>query len=139
MTDLRAAARRWATTWQRGWEGLDAEPIVALYAEDARFWSAPFRAVEVGRAGVRRYVEGAFSEESDVSARFGEPIVDGERAAVSWWAELVDSGEEVTLAGTSVLAFDADGLVVEQWDTWNVSSGRIAPSDGARFRAEPSQ
>lgn len=133
MTDLRAAARHWAVTWQRGWEALDADPIVALYAEEARFSSQPFRPVDPGRGGVRRYVEAAFAEESDVVARFAEPIVDGRRAAVSWWAELVDSGEEVTLAGTSVLAFNDEGLVVEQWDTWNVDQRRRPPSDDAPF------
>jgi hypothetical protein len=50
---------------------------------------------------------------------FGEPIVDGDRAAVEWSAEttLKDGGTE-NLAGVSLLRFDEDGLVVEQRDFW---------------------
>jgi hypothetical protein len=42
----------------------------------------------------------------------------------------VDEGRDVTLAGTSVLRFDDDGLVLEQRDTWNVRDGRAEPPDG---------
>lgn len=124
------AARRWAAIWQRAWEALDVDGVVALYHADARFSSQPFRTELRGRDGVRGYVSAAFAEEREVRARFGTPIVDGERAAVEWWAALVDEGREVTLAGTSVLRFDADGLVLEQRDTWNVRDGRRDPPEG---------
>ena len=130
MTDRHTAARTWADTWQRCWEALDADPIVALYAEDATFSSHPAREVHRGRAGVREYVQGAFDDESEVRAWFGEPIVGGDRAAVSWWAALREAGEEVTLAGTSVLRFDVDGLVSDQWDAWHLAAGRREPPEG---------
>jgi hypothetical protein len=124
----RAAAERWARTWERGWNEGDVESIVALYADDAIFSSHPFRPPYPGPGGVREYVSGAFAEESGVTARFATPIVGEDSAAVSWWATLVENGEEITLAGTSVLRFDAEGLVVEQWDTWHQAAGRVAPS-----------
>jgi predicted SnoaL-like aldol condensation-catalyzing enzyme len=130
MTDTHAAARAWAATWQRCWEALDADPIVALYAEDATFSSHLAREAHRGRAGVREYVQGAFDDESEVRAWFGEPIVDGDRTAVSWWAALREAGEETTLAGTSVLRFDVDGLVSEQWDAWHFVAGRHDPPEG---------
>ena len=130
MTDTRTAARTWGDTWKQGWEALDADLIVGLYAESITYSSEPFREVYRGRDGVRAYVEGSFADEADVRAWFGEPVVEGERASVSWWATLVDTGEEVTLAGTSVLRFDADGLAVDQWDTWNVVAGRREPPGG---------
>jgi hypothetical protein len=130
MRTMREAARNWATTWQRCWESQEIEPIVALYAADADFTSQPFRDVSRGRDGVRDYVTAALADESDVRAWFGEPIVDGKRAAVEWWAALREAGEEVTLAGTSVLGFDADGLVAAQRDTWNMTAGRREPPDG---------
>ena len=136
MTDVRTAARARAATWQRCWESLDADPIVALYAEDATFSSHPSREAHRGRAGVREYVEGAFGDESEVHAWVGVPIVDGNRAAVSWWAALREAGEEVTLAGTSVLRFDADGLVADQWDAWHLVAGRGEPPDGWGGRPE---
>ena len=128
--NTREAAQRWATTWQRAWEALDLEAIVALYADDVAFSSQPFREVYRGQAGVRRYVSGALAEESDVRAWFGEPVVDGDRAAVEWWTALREVDVEVTLAGTSVLRFDAEGLVTDQWDAWNMIAGRQEPPAG---------
>ncbi len=106
------------------------EAIVALYAEEAVFSSEPYRAPYRGRGGVRAYVSGAFAEEDDVRAWFGTPIVTGIRAAVQWWASLVEEGRAVTLAGTSILTFDDDGLVVDQWDTWNTIDERREPPEG---------
>lgn len=130
MTDARTAALRWAESWQRAWEALDVDAVVGLYADGAVFSSQPFRTPYRGRDGVREYVAGAFGEERDVRARFGMPVVDGDRAAVEWWASLVEEGRKVTLAGTSVLRFDADGQVVEQRDTWNSSDGWREPPQG---------
>lgn len=128
--DVTEAAGRWAATWQRAWEALELEAIVALYAPDAVFSSQPFREIYHGRDGVREYVSGAFADESAVRAWFGEPVVDDVRTAVEWWAALHEAGEEVTLAGTSVLRFDTDGLVTEQRDTWNMTAGRREPPEG---------
>lgn len=134
MNDVRAAAVRWARTWTAAWEALDPEPIVALYAPDAVFSSEPFREAYRGPAGVRSYVVRVFGEEDDVRVRMSTPIVDGDRASISWWASLREDGEDVTLAGTSVLRFDAAGLVAEQWDAWNVHPARRdPPSDGTPF------
>src|SRR5919108_6001347 len=124
--ETRDAARRWAQTWQRAWEALDAPAIGALYARDADDVGAPFRASEAPMS----YVERAFAEESEVRAWFGDPIVDGDRAAVQWWATLTEDGRGITLAGTSVLRFDAQGLVVSQWDAWGELDGRREPPAG---------
>jgi hypothetical protein len=128
----REAAERWARTWERGWNELDVESIVGLYRDDVTFSTHPFREPYRGRAGVREYVSRVFGEESNVRTRFATPIVDDAGAAVPWWATLVEGDEEITLAGTSVLEFDADGLVASQWDTWHQVDGRADPS-GAPF------
>ena len=51
----------------------------------------------------------------------------GDRAAVEWWAAVVENGVEITLAGVSVLRFDRAGLVLEQWDSWNQGEGLREP------------
>ena len=58
-------------------------------------------------------------EEESAEREFGEPVVDGDRAAVERRARttLRDGGEE-RLVGVSLLRFDAQGLVVEQSDVW---------------------
>ena len=128
----RAGAERWARTWKAAWEALDPEPIVALYAADAVFSTEPFREAYRGRAGVRDYVERVFGEEEDVRVHVSAPIVDGDRASISWWASLRESGRTITLAGTSVLRFGPAGTVVEQWDTWNSLPERRDPPATSR-------
>jgi hypothetical protein len=113
--DAREAAERWRLTWARGWHGHDPEAIVGLYAEDAYFRSHPFRDPQQPRD----YVEPTFAEEAWADCEFLEPIVDGDRAAVEWRAEVkLKDGSTENLAGVSLLRFGADGLVTEQRDFW---------------------
>ena len=119
--DTRAAARRWRDTWARAWPVKDIEAIAALYAPDADFRSHPFREPEDAGEYVRR----AFAEEQgEAECRFGEPLVDADRAAVEYRAVLVYEGKEMTLAGTTLLRFRPDGLVVEHRDYWALEEGR---------------
>jgi hypothetical protein len=113
--DAREAAERWRRTWARGWHGHESEEIVALYAEHAHFQSHPFREPQPPRA----YIEPTLAEEAWADCEFLEPVVDGDRAAVEWRAEVRQKdGDLERLAGVSLLRFDGDGLVVEQRDFW---------------------
>ncbi len=105
------------------------EAIDRLYADGAVFYSLPFR----DRQAPREYVEWAFGEQAEAECRFGEPVVEGDRAAVDWWGVLTSKdGSVESLAGTSLLRFDADGLVVEQRDVWAIEPGRRDLPDWAR-------
>jgi ketosteroid isomerase-like protein len=123
--DTAAAARAWVEGWTAGWENADADGIGALYAEDAVYRSHPFREPE---RSARDYALRAFADEELVECRFGEPIVDGDRAAVEYWAVLSADGDEETLAGIAVLRFGEDGRVVEQRDYWSMEPGRRPPN-----------
>ena len=129
----RDAARRWAETWQSAWEALDLVAIVALYAPDVLLSTEPFREPYRGQAGVRAYVGQAFAEEGDPHVWVSDPIVDGDRASISWWASLRENGADTTFAGTSVLRFDDAGQVVTQWDAWNMHGERREPPDWSLF------
>jgi SnoaL-like protein len=119
--DIAAAARRWADVWSRAWPAADVEAIDALYARDAVFYSHPFRE----RQGPKEYVEWAFADQKEAECRFGEPLVSGDRAAVDWWGVIVaPDGTVESLAGTSLLWFDASGLVIRQRDAWASEPGR---------------
>jgi hypothetical protein len=122
--DTREAARRWAETWRRGWEALDPDEISELYADECLFLSHPFRKHEPPSEYVRR----ALAEAEWAEPWFGEPLVDGDRAAVEWWAFTRESGRNVTLAGTSLLRFDENGRCIEQRDAWTVEDGRVERS-----------
>ena len=126
--DALEAATRWGETWERSWAGRESGPIVALYSPDATYRSHPHRAPVPG--GAAAYVKRVFREESAVECWFGSPIAMGTRAAVEWWASYVEDGGVVTLSGTTILTFDADGLVVDHLDYWLQSDGRLAPFDG---------
>ena len=120
-------ARRWADGYKVAWEAGDADAAAALYAQDCVFRSAPFRDPEPPVEYTRR----VFPEARADDVRFGEPVEDGDRAAVEWWATLVlTSGEQHTIAGCSVLRFDDDGLVVESRDYWHMEPGRREPPPG---------
>ena len=113
--NTRQAAERWRETWERCWRAHEAGEIVALYAEGAYFQSHPFRDPQAPCD----YIEPTLAAEESAECEFGEPIVDGDRAAVEWSAEikLKDGGTE-KLAGVSLLRFDEAGLVIEQCDFW---------------------
>jgi hypothetical protein len=90
---------------------------------------------------VREYVRWAYADQQAVECAFGKPIVDGDRAAVEWWAVITArDGSEETVAGTSVIRFGPDGRVVEDCAYWASEAGRheAAPtfSAAARVQAE---
>lgn len=119
--DTEAAARRWAETWERAWPAADVAAIDALYARGAVFYSHPFRPAEPPAD----YAAWAFAEQAEAECRFGEPLVAGDRAAVDWWGVVTGrDGSVQSLAGTSLLRFREDGLVVEQRDAWGEADGR---------------
>src|SRR5438046_9453749 len=122
-----AAATRWARVWHDAWEAQDTEAIVALYAPAVVFSTQAFRVPYRGRGGVRTYVAQAFAEERGPRVWVGAPIVAGDRAAIEWWAAVVENDVETTLAGVSVLRFDEQGLVTEQRDSWNQAEGLRDP------------
>ena len=128
--ETRDAAQRWADTWRQSWNANDTDAIVALYAPGATYAVSPFREPNIGPQGAQSYLARVLAEESNVDARFGNPIVDGARAAVQWWATYVEDGRNISLAGTSVLTFDDDGLVADEWDAWEEVEGHRAPPDG---------
>ena len=116
------AGRR--STRSRSWPATPRRPSTS---------TEPFREPSRSADGVRAYVERVLGEEEDPRVWIGEPIVDGDRAAIPWWASLREDGADATLAGTSVLRFDADGLVIEQWDAWNQLGERREPHRASPF------
>jgi hypothetical protein len=128
--DVAAAAHRWAHVWERAWPGKDVEAIVALYADTARYRALVLRRPELATAGVRAYLTRIFGEEDAIECRFGQPFVDDDRAAVEWWSSWIEGGRTLTMAGVTLLRFDADGLVVDHRDYWNETDGRHAPFEG---------
>ena len=78
-----SAAARWAAGFEAAWRAGDGEAAAELYAEDCVFRSHPFRELEDARAYMRRVVPEAAAPE----VWFGEPVEQGDTAAVEYcWA-----------------------------------------------------
>jgi ketosteroid isomerase-like protein len=124
------AARRWRDTWLRAWPAQDVDALRSLYGENAVFRSHPFREPRFGAEGAAAYASWAFaSEEAPAECLFGEPIVDGDRATCEYWAVVRSGGRDQTIAGITVIRFDAEGLVASQRDYWAVEDGRRDPPE----------
>jgi ketosteroid isomerase-like protein len=134
--NVAAAARLWSATWERAWPVKDIEAITALYADQAAYRAMAFREPDLGLSAVRGYLTRTFAAETDISCRFGEPIVTGDRAAVEWWASWTEDGQPVTMAGVTVLRFGSDGRVADHRDYWNQSATHSAPFAGWLTTAE---
>ena len=128
--DTETAARRWAEVWERAWPAGDTDAIAALYAQDATYRALAFRDPDLRLAGVRRYLDENFGVASETECWFRNPIVSGDRAAVEWWGTWVEQGRRLTLAGATLLRFDADGQVIDHRDYWNEVDRREPPYPG---------
>jgi uncharacterized protein (TIGR02246 family) len=120
----------WIEDYAEAWRTADAEVIGELFAEDAVYRSSPFRPPIVGREAIRSYWREACSTQEDLDLRFGDPLVQGNRVAVEWWATMRDSGREITLPGALILRFAAGGRCAELREYWHTEDGSTEPPEG---------
>lgn len=130
MADVQAIAQKWAEAWRTGWPAKEVESMAAFYAPEATYLSVPFREPDLGVDGVRSYLTREFGVESEIECWFATPVVEGKRAAIEWWASWVEGGMELTLAGSTFLTFNGDGLIVDHRDYWNQVDDRRPPYEG---------
>jgi ketosteroid isomerase-like protein len=120
----------WIEEYGRAWREKDAEAVVRIFTEDAVYRSSPFREPSVGSEGIRAYWTRATAAQEDLDLRFGTPIVQGSTVVVEWWATMRDGGDELTLPGTLILRFAADGRCEELREYWHEEPGRREPPEG---------
>ena len=123
-------AQEWITAYGRAWVGRDPEAAAALFTEDAVYRSSPFREPHLGSQGIRDYWTRATSTQEGLDLRFGEPVVEGRKAVVEWWAIMRDQGAWITLPGCLLLRFAEDGRCEELREYWHVEDGRHEPPPG---------
>ena len=126
----RVGVDAWLERYRIAWEEGDAEAAASLFTEDAIYRSSPFREPHVGHERIRAYWEQATGTHSETRVRIGTPITQGDRAAVEWWATMLDDGAEITLPGILFLRFAPDGRCGELREAWNVAEGRVPPYPG---------
>jgi hypothetical protein len=122
--------REWIAAYGRAWVERDPDAVVPLFTDDAVYRSHPFRAPHTGSDEIHAYWTRATSTQEGHDLRFGEPIVEGLRAAVEWWMVMSDGGDWITLPGSLLLRFVADGRCEELREYWHVEDGRHDPPPG---------
>jgi ketosteroid isomerase-like protein len=109
---------RWLAAYAQAWRDGDAGAIAELFTEDATSANDPHAPAHAGRPAIAAYWAAEIAGQSGVRPRFGSPVVDGDRAAVEWWATLREP-DPVTYAGCLVLRFAPDGRCAELREYWN--------------------
>ena len=120
----------WLERYRRAWVERNAEAAAALFTEDAIYREQPFEPPFTGRAAIRDYWARVTRTQRDVELRYGQPVVEGARVAVEWWANFVNDGKPVTLAGEFLLSFTAQGECRELREYWLFTDGRRDPPAG---------
>jgi hypothetical protein len=120
----------WLERYRRAWIERDADAASRLFTEDATYREQPFQAPFVGRAAIRDYWARVTASQTSVELRYGQPIVDGRRLAVEWWANLQTAEGPVTLAGEFLLRFADIGECRELREYWLLTQARIDPPSG---------
>jgi hypothetical protein len=123
-------AEEWIAAYGRAWVDGDPGAAVALFTEDAVYRSSPFREPHVGSAGIRDYWTRATSTQEELDLRFGEPVVEGRKVVVEWWAIMRDEDAWITLPGALLLRFAEDGRCEELREYWHVEDGKHEPQPG---------
>ena len=112
------------------WFEKDAEAASLLFTADAIYREQPFQAPFVGRAAIREYWANVTASQTSVELRYGRPIVDDQRLAVEWWANLQTAGGPLTLAGEFLLLFADTGECRELREYWLLVQERREPPAG---------
>lgn len=120
----------WIEGYRLAWENRDPLMAAGLFTVDSTYRSNIFEDAHQGREGVEAYWQSVTSSQDDVRVRMGNPFVDGFRVAVEFWTTMRVEGEETTLPGCLLLAFDNDWLCRDLREYWHFAPGREEPPVG---------
>lgn len=120
----------WLARYRRAWIERDSDAASRLFTEDATYREQPFEAPFVGRPAIRDYWARVTASQTSVELRYGQPLVDGNRLAVEWWANLQTSEGPLTLAGEFLLVFAESGECRELREYWVITQRRVDPPPG---------
>jgi ketosteroid isomerase-like protein len=135
----RRSVVHWVQAYARAWENKDADAAVAIFTSDALYQAVPGVAEQTfrGREAIHRYWADVTAAQQDISVRWGEPVIQGRRAAVELWAtfrqpQINPEGEHwVTIVESNLLTFTPDGrLCSRNVEYWNLNMGRLTPPRG---------
>jgi hypothetical protein len=118
---------KWIDGYRDAWERRDADAVIALFTPDASYRSNILEEPHRGHTGIADYWRDVTATQSDVKVRMGTPFVDGRRVSVEFWTNMKVDGEDVTLPGCLLLAFDENWTCSELREYWQFQPGDISP------------
>lgn len=125
----RSHLKTWVEELREAWEQADSHRAGALFTVDAAYHSHPLQPPLVGREAIEGYWQKATATQANVRVRMGEPLLDGDRAVVEWWAVMTEAGVDTTDAGALVLEFSGE-YCRRLREYWNVAEGFVEPPEG---------
>jgi hypothetical protein len=125
----RATVVRWVETYLRGWRDKDDVAVGGIFTADAVYQAIPGDGTHTyaGRDAIREYWRAVTANQSDFSARHGEPVIQGDRAVVELWVTVRVDGNWRTFIETNVLYFAPGGQVRRNVEYWIGRDGRFDP------------
>ena len=120
----------WLQRYRKAWIERDADLAGTLFTEKAIYREQPFQEPFIGRDAIRRYWQTVTRDQSAIELTYGAPVVTGPRVAVEWWANLLNNGKPITLAGEFLLTFEENGQCRELREYWVLTEGRVTPPSG---------
>jgi uncharacterized protein (TIGR02246 family) len=112
----RSDVERWVEAYERAWASNDPEDIGALFTEDARYWTAPFREPWSGREQIVRGWIDRKDEPGDYAFRSEVEGIDGDVAFVRGWTNYLSEG--VDYSNLWVIRLTKDGRASEFTEWW---------------------
>lgn len=127
---MMQTVQTWLEGYRKAWEDRDPEAAAALFTDDAPYREQPYQDPFPGAAGVKQYWTDVTATQSDVSFRYGTPLIVDDRAVVEWWVTMKNGGADITLAGVFLLRFDESGKCSDLNEYWHFGEGQLQPYPG---------
>lgn len=125
----RFGLKGWVEELREAWEAGDPGRAGSLFTVQAEYHHHPFRPPLQGRQEIEEYWMTATAGDQRISVTMGEPLLDGDRAAVEWWARTVTGDHVTTDCGALVLTFEGN-LCASLREYWILAEGAIDPVAG---------
>ncbi|XXF78033.1 nuclear transport factor 2 family protein [Myxococcaceae bacterium GXIMD 01537] len=130
-------AQRFAQALTRLEEDGDVEPLVSLFADDARLSNVASPRDFTGKAGARQFWTEYRATLGQVRSTFRNMIESGDRVALEWQTQgMARSGAAVAYEGVSIIEWDGD-LVRRFYAYFDPHALGMELREGTARRSEP--
>jgi uncharacterized protein (TIGR02246 family) len=128
----RDTVTRWVESYLQAWKDKDDVAVGKLFTDDAVYQEIPGDEAHTytGRQAIQQYWRTITAGQSDVTTHYGEPVIQGDRAAVELWITLKGGEKWMTIVETNVLHFAPGGQVRRNVEYWTLRDGNFAPPPG---------